>query len=106
MVVAQLAGLGGEAQVCDGGDGDVGILSGKIEALGPCVFALVLQLQGQRLVLEVGKAGFGGDGRTAETTSLWTVRAISKGKKKLASQFNLQSNRPARSPCHHALGRR
>lgn len=81
MVVAQLAGLGGEAQVCDGGDGDVGILSGKIEALGPRIFALVLQLQGQRLVLEVGKAGFGGDGGAAETTSLWTVRGISKRKK-------------------------
>lgn len=81
MVVAQLAGLGRETQVCDGGNGDVGILSGKTEALGPCVFGLVLQLQGQRLVLEVGKAGFGGDGGAAETTSLWTVRGISKRKK-------------------------
>lgn len=35
MVIAQLAGLGGETQVCDGGDGDVRILGRKIEALDP-----------------------------------------------------------------------
>lgn len=42
MIVAQLAGFGGEAEVGDGGDGDVGVLGGKGEAVGPRVLGLVL----------------------------------------------------------------
>ena len=70
VVVAQLAGLGGEAEVGDRGDGDVGVRGIQREAVVPGVLRLVLQVQGQGLVLEVGQAGFGGDGGASEATGL------------------------------------
>lgn len=72
MVVAELAGLAGETQVGDGGDGDVGFGSGQREAVGPAVFGLVLQVKREGLVLEVGQARFGGDGGAAKTTGLFS----------------------------------
>lgn len=70
VVVAQLAGLGGETQICDSRDGDVGVCGRQLEAVGPRVFRLVLQIQAQGLVLEVGETKLGWDGSIAEATSL------------------------------------
>lgn len=78
MVVAELTRLGGEAKVRNGGNGDLGVVSGQAEALSPRVLGLVLQLQAQGLVLEVGKASLGGHSCVAETTSLEKV-AVSIG---------------------------
>ena len=55
-VVAQLTRFGGEAEVGDGGDGD----GAELEAGGPVLVGLVLQLELERGVLEVGEAGPGG----------------------------------------------
>lgn len=73
MVVAQLAGLGGETQVSDGGDGDVGLVCVKGEAVDPRVLGLVLEVQGEGLVLEVGQAQLGRDRSAAETTGLENI---------------------------------
>lgn len=70
MVVAQFARLGGETQVGDGGDRDAGILGSQAETIGPGVLRLVLQVQGERLVLEVGETKLGGDRSVAESTGL------------------------------------
>lgn len=70
MVVTELTGLSGETEVGHRGNGDVGIFGVEGEAFRPGVFGLVLELQRQRLVLEVGKAGLGRDWGAAETTSL------------------------------------
>lgn len=70
MVVAQLTGLSGETQVSNGGNSNVGFVGIEIKALDPGVFGLVLQLEGQGLVLEIGETGLGRDGGVAETASL------------------------------------
>lgn len=70
MIVTQLAGLGRETQVRDRRDGDVGFRGSDREAVGPDVLRLVLQVKGQRLILEVSQAGFGWDGCGSETTGL------------------------------------
>lgn len=70
MVVAKLTGLSGETEICDGGNGDVGLISIESEAVGPRVFGLVLEFQGEGLVLEIGETSLGGDGGTAKSTSL------------------------------------
>ena len=57
MVVGELACFGGEAEVGDGRDFEVGYL----EALRPFVFGLVLEFEAEELVLEVGQARFRGD---------------------------------------------
>jgi hypothetical protein len=44
VIVAQLAGFGGEAEVCDRGDGDVGFWGGHGEAVCPSAFGLVLEV--------------------------------------------------------------
>lgn len=69
MVIAQLAGLGGETQVRDGGNGNVGILGIESEAVGPGILRLVLQVQRQGLVLEVGEAELSRDGGVAQAAS-------------------------------------
>lgn len=46
VVVAKFAGLGGETQVGDRGNGNVGFLGIELEALGPAVFGLVLEVEG------------------------------------------------------------
>lgn len=70
MVVAELTRLGRETQVCNGGDGNVRVGGGQLETIGPRVLGLVLQVQTEGLVLEVGEAELGGDRCIAETTSL------------------------------------
>ena len=50
MVVGEFARLGGETQVRDGRDLEVG----DLKALRPVVFILVLEFEAQELVLEVG----------------------------------------------------
>lgn len=65
-VVRQLAGFGAEAQVCDGGDFEVG----DVEAGCEVVFGLVLQLELEERVLEVGQAGLCGDLGVADSTGL------------------------------------
>jgi hypothetical protein len=44
VVVAELAGFGREAEVRDGGDGDVGFRGGHGEAVCPGAFGLVLEV--------------------------------------------------------------
>lgn len=74
VVVGELAGLGGEAQVGNRRDFEVG----DIEALGPVIFGLVLQLELERLVLEVGELGLGGDLCVADAAGLMTqIRSLS-----------------------------
>lgn len=65
VVVAQLAGLGAEAQV-----GNVGDRRGVVhlEAHQPVAHGLVLELELEALVLEVGQSHLGGDARVAETS--------------------------------------
>jgi hypothetical protein len=70
VVVAQLTRLSGETEVSNGGNGNVSLVGVESKAVGPRVFGLVLQFQGEGLVLEVGETGLGGDGGAAKTTSL------------------------------------
>lgn len=70
MVVAQFTSLGGETQVCNSRNGNIGVCGRQLEAVGPRVFRLVLQVQTQGLVLEVGETKLGWDGSVAEATSL------------------------------------
>jgi hypothetical protein len=70
VVVAQFASLGGETQVSNRRNGNVRVLGVEVEALDPGVLGLVLKLQGEGLVLEVGETGFGGNGSVAEAASL------------------------------------
>ncbi len=44
MVVAKFAGFGGEAEICDRGDGDVCFRARKRKAVCPGVFGLVLEV--------------------------------------------------------------
>ena len=46
VVVAKFAGLGGETQVGDRGDGNVGFIGIEFEARDPAVFGLVLEFEG------------------------------------------------------------
>lgn len=46
VVVAKFAGLSGETQVSDRGNGNVGFLGIELEALDPAVFGLVLEVEG------------------------------------------------------------
>lgn len=55
-IITQLPGLRRETQVGDGGDGD----GAELEAGRPVFVGLVLQLELERGVLEVGEACFGG----------------------------------------------
>lgn len=71
VVIAELTSLGREAQVGNGGNSDVVLGGSQLEAGNPAVLGLVLQVQGQGLVLEVSQAGLGRDGGTTETTSLY-----------------------------------
>lgn len=57
VAVAQLARLGAETQVADGGELDVR----DLEAAGPLAFVLVHQVHGELLVLEVGDASARGE---------------------------------------------
>lgn len=70
MVVTQLTGLSGETQVSDGGNGDVRFVGIEGEAVGPRVLGLVLEVQGEGLVLEIGQAQLRRNGGAAETTGL------------------------------------
>lgn len=70
MVVAQFTSLGGETQVSNRRNSDVGVLGVKVEALDPGILGLVLKFQGEGLVLEVSETGFGGNGGVTETASL------------------------------------
>lgn len=56
-VVRELASLCREAKVRNGRDFEVG----DVEALGPFILGLVLELELQGLVCEVGELGFGGN---------------------------------------------
>lgn len=78
VVVAQFACLSGETQVGDGGDCDAAILGSQAEAVGPGVLGLVLQVQGERLVLEVGETKLGGDRSVAESTGLEITLVLTK----------------------------
>lgn len=66
MVVGELAGLSAEAEVCDGRDFEVL----DLETLGPFVFGLVLEVELEGLVGEVGEASFGGNTGVTDSTSL------------------------------------
>lgn len=66
VVVGELARLGGEAQVRDRRDLDVG----DGEALGPSVLGLVLELELEGFLGEVGQARLRGDGGVADATGL------------------------------------
>lgn len=70
MVVGELARLGGEAEVGDRRDLD----GAQLEAAFPLVFGLVLELQLQRLVLEIRQACFGGGGGVAKAAGLLVER--------------------------------
>ena len=65
VVVTELASLGAEAKVGNRGDGR-GL--GRLEAQGPLVFRLVLQLQLQLLVLEVGQLELRRDAGVSDAT--------------------------------------
>lgn len=65
-VVAQLACFGAEAEVCDGRDFEIG----DLEARRVFVLGLVLQLELEERVLEVGQARFGGDLGVADPAGL------------------------------------
>jgi hypothetical protein len=69
VVVGKLAGFGGEAEVCDGWDFEVG----DVEALRPVTFRLVLHLELEGLVLEVGELG---DGRYLGITNATSLRLL------------------------------
>lgn len=58
MVVTQFARLCAEAEVCDRGEGE----RTGFEALGPFTLAFVLDVDFQRLLLEVSKTDLCGDG--------------------------------------------
>ena len=68
MVVRELARLGGEAKVRDRGDLEVF----DVEALGPFVFGLVLEVELETFVGEIGKTGLGGDLGVADAAGLFT----------------------------------
>lgn len=70
MVVTELTSLRGETQVSHGGNGNVGVFGMEFKAWGPGVFRLVLEIESQRMVLEIGQAGFGGDGSASKTSGL------------------------------------
>lgn len=65
-VVVEFACLGGESEVCDGRDFEVG----DLKAGGPFVFRLVGELKLEILVLEVGQATLGGDVGVADAACL------------------------------------
>lgn len=67
VVVRELACFGGEAEVCDGWDLEVG----DLEAGGPFVFGFVLELEAQVFVLVVGEFGNGRDLGIADAASLF-----------------------------------
>lgn len=93
MVVAQLARLGGQAEVGDGGDVDVVFRRGQREAVGPGLVGLVLQVEGQGFVLEVGQARFfGSTGGVTETASLRSSQYLLK----TASAGGIRTHRTAR----------
>lgn len=46
VVVAKFASLGGETQVGDRGDGNVGFIGIEFEARNPAVFGLILEFEG------------------------------------------------------------
>lgn len=71
MVVGELAGLSAEAEVSDGRDFEVL----DLEALGPFVFGLVLEVELEGLVGEVGEAGFGGNTGVTDSASLFSILA-------------------------------
>jgi hypothetical protein len=71
VVVGEFARLGAEAEVCDGRDFEVW----DFEARGPFVFGLVLQLELEVLVLEVGEFRFGRGLRVADAAGLHIVSA-------------------------------
>lgn len=66
MVITELASLGAEPKVCNGGNrwGFLGL-----EAERPIILILVLQLQFQRLVLKVGQLELGGHTGVSDATS-------------------------------------
>lgn len=98
VVVAELARLGRKTQVCDGGDGNVRVCGGQFETVGPCVLRLVLQVQTEGLVLEVGETELSWYGCVAETTSLGFILVC------ILKPFavDIRSILPARWPCHRA----
>ena len=104
VVIGELARLGGETDVGNGWDLEVW----NFEALGPLVFSLVLQVEFEGFILEVGEPGLGGDLGVADTTSLVTVSATTMG---FSIWGCLQSSRPPRCPfrrcpCRMAFCRR
>lgn len=74
MGVAQLTRFGGQPQVRDGGDGDIGVVGGQGEAVRPRVLGLVLQVQGQGLVLEISETGLGWDLGASNAAGLYLIR--------------------------------
>lgn len=66
VIIVELASLSTEAEVSDGRDLEVG----DLEALGPFVFGLVLELEAEEFVLVVGEAGDGGDLGVADAAGL------------------------------------
>lgn len=92
-VVAQFAGLGAEAEVGDRGDGDGAVL----EAEGPQVVGLVLEFEFEGLVLEVGEAGFGGDGCASDTACLGRGQSPSRDRFKAPASLEKHTEQPANS---------
>lgn len=89
VVVGKLASFGRETEVGDTRELD----AGDIEAGGPLVFLLVHQFDLERLLLEVGDTGFGGDVRVTESTCL---QKVSRGQR-LNRQGVKRTEQPASS---------
>jgi hypothetical protein len=66
VVIRQLTGFGGETEVCDRRDLEVG----NVEAGRPFVDRLVLEFKLEVLVLKVGEFGNGGDLGVADASGL------------------------------------
>jgi hypothetical protein len=72
VVIREFACFSGEAEVCDGRDFEVG----DFEALRPFAFGLVLELEAEVLILEVGQTGDGWDLSVADATGLRIVSSV------------------------------
>lgn len=93
VIIGEFAGLCGETEVTDGGEGDVF----DVEAFGPGVRLLVLEFEGEEFVLEVGYFGFCGLVWGADATGLRGV--VSKMSWMYRDQDGvIQSNRPTPAP--------
>lgn len=76
LVVGDFAGLAGEAQVGHGWDGDIGLGGVQGKTVGPRAIRLVLQVQREGFILEVGQACLRGDFGVADSAGLRQMLGI------------------------------